>query len=97
MLPKPRYLTAGESALVAEFGSAIDPKIHDCVLTFDAAIERADLEGITETVPTYRSLMIHFDPHRLTAEALIDALEGPRLCAGEARCPARALADPCML
>jgi KipI family sensor histidine kinase inhibitor len=75
-LPKPRYLAAGESALVVEFGDAIDPKIHDRVLALDAAIGRAKWEGVSETVPTYRSLMIHFDPRRLTTEALADALAG---------------------
>ncbi len=74
MLPKPRYLPAGESALVVEFGAAIDPGIHDCVLALDAAIQQANVEGVTETVPTYRSLMIHFDPRRLVAETLITAL-----------------------
>jgi inhibitor of KinA len=73
-LPKPRYLPAGESALVVEFGDTIDPKIHDRVLALDAAIQRADIEGVTETVPTYRSLMVHFDPRRLTTEALAEAL-----------------------
>jgi KipI family sensor histidine kinase inhibitor len=75
MLPKPRYLPAGESALVAEFGRAIDPKIHERVLALDAAIQQANLAGVTETVPTYRSLMIHFDPQQLSTEALIDALD----------------------
>jgi inhibitor of KinA len=73
-LPKPRYLAAGESALVVEFGDAIDPKIHDRVLALDAAIGQAKWEGVSETVPTYRSLMIHFDPRRLAAETLITAL-----------------------
>jgi inhibitor of KinA len=76
MLLKPRYLSAGESALVVEFGDTIDPKIHDLVMALDAAIQRADIEGVTETVPTYRSLMIHFDPRRWTTEALTDALAG---------------------
>ncbi len=75
-LPKPRYLPAGESALVVEFGDTIDPKIHDLVMALDAAIQRADIEGVTEMVPSYRSLMIHFDPRRLTTEALADALAG---------------------
>jgi inhibitor of KinA len=74
MLPKPRYLPAGESALVVEFGAAIDPGIHNCVLALDAAIQQANLAAVTETVPTYRSLMVHFDPHRSSTEALIDAL-----------------------
>jgi inhibitor of KinA len=74
MLRKPRFLPAGESALVVEFGATIDPKIHDCVLALNEAIQQGNIEGVTETVPTYRSLMIHFDPHRLTAEGLIDAV-----------------------
>ena len=75
-LPKPRYLPAGESAIVVEFGDTIDPKIHDRVLALDAALQQAKWEGVTETVPTYRSLMIHFDPRRLTTEALVEALAG---------------------
>lgn len=75
---KPRYLPAGESALVVEFGLAIDPSIHDCVLALDAAIEKAGFDGITETVPTYRSLMIHFDPRIWALEALADAVAGLR-------------------
>lgn len=74
--PKPRYLPAGESALVVEFGDTIDPMIHDRVLALDAAIVQAKWEGVIETTPTYRSLMIHFDPRRLTTEALADALAG---------------------
>jgi inhibitor of KinA len=74
MLPKPRYLPAGESALVVEFGVTIDPRIHDRVLALDAAVQCANIDGVTETVPTYRSLMIHFDPRRLASETLVDAL-----------------------
>jgi inhibitor of KinA len=70
----PRYLVAGESALVVEFGTAIDPAIHDEVLALDAAIGRAEIPGIIECVPTYRSLMIHFDPRKVSAEELAEAL-----------------------
>src|SRR3984893_14388490 len=76
MLLKPRYLPAGESALVVEFGDTIDPKIHDQVLALDGALQLANWEGVTETVPTYRSLMIHFEPRHWTTEALADALAG---------------------
>jgi inhibitor of KinA len=71
---KPRFLPAGESALVVDFGATIDPEIHDCVLALDEAIRKADLEGVAETVPTYRSLMIHFDPRQWTLEGLIAAV-----------------------
>jgi inhibitor of KinA len=67
----PRYLHAGDSALVVEFGTVIDPAIHDRVLALDRAVGLAAIPGIVETVPTYRSLMIHYDPERLDPAALI--------------------------
>jgi KipI family sensor histidine kinase inhibitor len=70
----PRYLHAGESALVVEFGNDIDPAIHDRVLALDRAVAEAAIPGVLETVPTYRSLMVHYDPERLVPAALIERL-----------------------
>ena len=70
----PRYLAAGEAALVVEFGERIDEAINDRVLALDQAVAAAQLAGVVETVPTYRSLMIHFDPRRTSTPALIDAV-----------------------
>ncbi len=72
---QPRYLSAGESAVVVEFSRGIDPAAHARVMALDAALAAQPIAGVTETVPTYRSLMVHFDPRRLTADALIAALE----------------------
>lgn len=58
----PRLLDAGEAALVAEFGDRVDPVLNDRVLALDAAVMARALPGVRETVPTYRSLMIHYDP-----------------------------------
>jgi len=91
---KPRYLPAGESALVIEFGQKIDPAIHDRVLALDLAIAGARPEGVIETVPTYRSLMVHFDPRRWTMEALsemldrLEAAHSPRAAPKRWRIPA---------
>ena len=71
---RPRYLTAGELAIVVEFGDTIDPAIHESVLALDAAVAQANFAGVIETVPTYRSLMIYFDPRLWAARTLIDAL-----------------------
>lgn len=65
-----RLLDAGEAALVAEFGSTVDPAISDRVLALDDALRADPPEGVRETVPTYRSLMIHYDPLVLSREAL---------------------------
>ncbi|MCJ2015046.1 5-oxoprolinase subunit B family protein [Methylobacterium sp. J-076] len=88
----PRILDAGEAALVVEFGTAVDPAISDRVLALDDALTADRPDGIAETVPTYRSLMIHYDPLVLDR----DALAGHVLAlAGGA--PARATAPACWL
>jgi KipI family sensor histidine kinase inhibitor len=58
----PRLLTCGDSALVVEFGNSIDPELNRRVLAFDALIAQEKVTGIRETVPTYRSLLVHYDP-----------------------------------
>jgi inhibitor of KinA len=70
-----RYLDAGEAALVVEFGAEVDPAINERVLALDAALTELALDGVRETVPTYRSLMVHYDPLVLTRGQLIAAIE----------------------
>jgi KipI family sensor histidine kinase inhibitor len=70
-----RFLDAGEAALVVEFGTTVDPQINDRVLALDAAFAALKLEGVRETVPTYRSLMIHYDPLVISRGALIEAVQ----------------------
>jgi KipI family sensor histidine kinase inhibitor len=60
--PPPRILSAGDSALVVELGDRIDPSINARIIALDAAIQAANIPGIVETVTTYRSLLVQFDP-----------------------------------
>jgi len=66
-----RFLDAGEAALVVEFGEVVDPAVNDRVLALDAALRADPPAGTREFVPTYRSLMIHYDPLRLERDTLI--------------------------
>lgn len=61
MSVSPRVLPCGDSALVVEFGSEIDPRLNAKVLALADRAEGA-VPGIVETVPTYRSLLVHYDP-----------------------------------
>ncbi len=70
-LSEPRFLDAGEAALVVEFGDTVDPVINDRVLALDAALRADPPAGTREFVPTYRSLMIHYDPLQIDRETLI--------------------------
>jgi KipI family sensor histidine kinase inhibitor len=72
-----RILPAADSALVIEFGSAIDRKISDRVLALAETLTRAALPGATEIVATFRSLCVNYDSLLTTGvelEAAIRAL-----------------------
>lgn len=86
--PYPRIVPCSEAALVVEFGDAIDAATNARVLGLDRAIAQAKIKGVTEAVPTYRSLLVHYDPLALSfaelsahMHALVDAAPaggGPR-------------------
>src|SRR5260370_38554342 len=57
-----RFLSAGDRALVIEFGDRIDQTLSRDVLRLNAPIRSRALRGVVETVPTFRSLMVHYDP-----------------------------------
>jgi allophanate hydrolase subunit 1 len=67
----PHFLDAGEAALVVEFGEAVDPAINDRVLALDAVLRADAPAGIREFVPTYRSLMIDYDPLQIDRDMLV--------------------------
>ena len=60
--------------MVVEFGAEIDPEINALVHRMTAAIERAQLDGVVELVPTYRSLMLHYDPLLTRPDTLQQAI-----------------------
>jgi inhibitor of KinA len=66
-----RYLPFGDAALVIEFGDAISLEINQMVLSLDGAIRRAEIKGVEELVPTYRSLLVRFDPAKTSYEQLV--------------------------
>jgi inhibitor of KinA len=69
-----RFLSAGDRALVVEFGDAVDRALSKEVLGLAASIGSAAIPGVVETVPTFRSLMVHYDPLLTTRAALERAI-----------------------
>ena len=65
---EPRLLLAGDSALVVEFGDEISQEVNRKVLTLADALGKTSPPGLGEPVPTYRSLLIHYDPLRLSCD-----------------------------
>ena len=66
----PRLLPAGDSAVVVEYGEEIDARVNAKVRLLQRALEAGPRRGIVEVVPTYRSLMVHYDPMVLSRESL---------------------------
>ncbi len=67
---KPRFLSGGDKAIFIEFGDTIDPRVHQRARSLKLAIEKARIPGIVESVPTYRSLLLYFEPLQLSAQKL---------------------------
>ncbi|MEM6489046.1 MAG: 5-oxoprolinase subunit PxpB [Pseudomonadota bacterium] len=84
----PRILPVGEAALSVEFGDRVAPEVNAAVLALDALIAAAPIAGVVETVPTYRALLVHFDPLAV-APAALETLLAP-LAAQAVAEPARA-------
>ena len=72
---QPRFLPGGDKALFIEFGNAITPELSSQVRHMLLAIQKARIPGIIEAVPTYRSLLVHYNPLQISYKGLRDRLE----------------------
>jgi len=70
----PRLLPSGDSAVMVEFSRHIDQAANRRVLALDRAIAQEPIHGVTETVPTYRSLLVHYDPTLIDFDSLGERL-----------------------
>lgn len=70
----PRLLPSGDSAITVEYSRSIDDDANQAVLALDRALTDAAIDGVTESVPTYRSLLVHYDPGKIGYEALGEKL-----------------------
>lgn len=70
-----KLLPAGDTALVVEFGDRVDRALSTAVLALAQALDGERIAGIIETVPTFRSLMIHYEPLVISPAALAARIE----------------------
>lgn len=76
----PAFRPVGAGALLADFGGAIDEAVFARVVALDRALASAAPAGLVETVPSYTSLLMVFDPlatDHAAIEAVAAALVGP--------------------
>ncbi len=73
-MPDYRVLPAGDTALVVEFGDHIDRQLSTWVLALARRLDQARITGVVETVPTIRSLLVHYDPLTVSGADLTTTL-----------------------
>ena len=68
--------------MVIELGDSINPEINHKVRDLTIAIEEAKVPAVFDLVPSYRSLLVYYDPltmsaseMRSTFEALLESLD----------------------
>ena len=70
MYDAPRFLPAGDQALVVELGDEIDPDVNRRVRDLAHSIETQAVLGVVDLVPTYRSLLVEYDARRTSLSDL---------------------------
>lgn len=66
----PKILPCGDQAVSIEFGDGIDPKINRKVLHLFDRLRARPIPGIKDLIPSYRSLLIQYEPLILSREEL---------------------------
>lgn len=66
---KASVLPCGDSALTVQFENRIDASVNDAVLSLQAALLKLR-PAVIETIPTYCSLLVRYDPEMIGFDAL---------------------------
>lgn len=70
-----KYIIAGDRAIIIEFGNSISQEINAKVHNMVKIIEKSNITGIIDIIPTYRSIEIIYDPMLVGYEVLINSLK----------------------
>ena len=73
---EPRLLPCGDRALSVELGDEITRDINARILALEYLIHQKRVPGVGETVPSYRALLVYYDPVAVGYEELTATLRG---------------------
>jgi KipI family sensor histidine kinase inhibitor len=79
-----RFLPAGDKALLVEFGETIERALSERVLRLAERIKELRLNGVIETLPTFRSLLVRYDPLQTSGATLENEISAHLEDAGSA-------------
>lgn len=90
-----KYLVCGDRALLVEFGNEISIDIHNRIRRLLSLIDSEEIPGVLEVVPTYRSMLIYYDPVVTNISDLENSVKNlNKICVGETVDKARIIEVP---
>lgn len=66
-----RYLTSGDKGIIIEVGNEISEEINRKIRRLVFYIESSDFEEIIELIPTYKSILLIYDPLKISYKNLL--------------------------
>ena len=85
---KIKLLTAGDSSILLQFGSTIDPAINRKIAATVQLMREQHINGVTDVIPAFCSLLINYDPRVISYEQIkrrMEALVKIDVTAGDTR------------
>lgn len=70
-----KIYTAGDSSVLIEFGQEISPEINAQITALVRLIKAQHIEGVTDMIPAFASLLINYDPRVVSYAGLRERLE----------------------
>ena len=70
LFTEPTFRFGGDKALFIEVGDEITPEVNRSIRHLLNAIDSADIPGVQALAPTYRSILVYYDPLTLQVEDL---------------------------
>ena len=67
---KPRFLYSGDQYLTIEIGDEMSLNANFIIINMDGTIKEASIKGIIETLPGWRSMLLHYDSTIIKTEDL---------------------------
>lgn len=67
----PRILAAGDCSIVVEFGNEISDEINERITGFYQGVKSNRIAGVTEAIPTFRSVLLNYDPRIISYKQLV--------------------------
>ncbi len=92
----PTILPAGDSAFVLQISDRISDADNDRVIGLADAVIGAQIPGLREVVPTYRSLLVSYDPEKIRGADLARQVRAIYDAMGARGMQTRRLTVPCV-